>query len=378
MIKRDIENSILERLFKGKVLLIFGPRQVGKTTLIKKIGELSGVPYLYLNGDEPDIRSELKNASSGLLKNLFGKHQLILIDEAQRIENIGLTIKLAFDTLPNVQIIASGSSSFELANVANEPLTGRKIEYHLFPFSITELIEANGLLNEKRLLSQRLIYGSYPDVVNNPGEEIQLLNQLTNSYLYKDLFALDGIKKNSLFENLAKALALQLGQEVSYSELSKLLGVDKNTIEKYLNLMEQAFIIFRLPALNRNVRNEIKKGKKYYFYDNGVRNSILADFNSLELRTDKGSLWENYLISERWKTYSYQALYGHRYFWRTTQQQEIDYIEERDAKMYAFEFKWDSSKKARIPLTFSNAYPNHEFEFVHSDNYLKFLGVEYN
>lgn len=376
MIKRSIETSILARLFKGKVLLIYGARQVGKTTLLKKIAQESGVSYLYLNGDEPDTRAELYNANSSLLRNLFGKNKLILIDEAQRIENIGLTIKLAFDNIPDIQIIATGSSSFELANIANEPLTGRKIEFYMFPFSFGELIESNGMVAEKRLLSQRLIYGSYPDIVNNPGEETQLLNLLTSSYLYKDLFALDGIKKNSLFENLAKALALQLGQEVSYNELSQLLGVDKNTIEKYLNLMEQAFIIFRLPAFNRNVRNEIKKSKKYYFYDNGVRNAIIANFNPIELRNDKGALWENYLISERWKYYTYNALYGHRYFWRTTQQQEIDYIEERDATMYAYEFKWSKQNSVKIPLTFAKAYPDHQFDVITTDNYTRFLGIE--
>lgn len=373
MIKRRLFDIITERLFKNKVILLFGPRQVGKTTLMKSIAEASKIPYLFLNGDDADLREEFKNATSTKIKNYFGTYKLILIDEAQRIENIGLVLKIAFDNIPGIQIIASGSSSFELANQANEPLTGRKFEFHLYPFSYEELAADFGKIEEKRLLNNRLIYGSYPDIVNNPGTEIELLNTLTNSYLYKDLFSLEGLKKSSLFEKLAKALALQLGQEVSYHELGQLLGVDKNTIEKYIDMMEQAFIIFKLPALSRNARNEIKKGKKIYFYDNGIRNAIIGNFNNIELRTDKGALWENYLISERMKLYSYQRMYGFRYFWRTNQQQEIDYIEERDGLMHAYEFKWNNKKSAKIPLTFSKAYPEYRFELIDNTNYTDFI-----
>ena len=373
MIKRRLFEIITERLFKNKVILLFGPRQVGKTTLMKSIAEASKIPYLFLNGDDADLREEFKSATSTKIKNYFGTYKLILIDEAQRIENIGLVLKIAFDNIPGIQIIASGSSSFELANQANEPLTGRKFEFHLYPFSYEELAADFGKIEEKRLLNNRLIYGSYPDIVNNPGTEIELLNTLTNSYLYKDLFSLEGLKKSSLFEKLAKALALQMGQEVSYHELGQLLGVDKNTIEKYIDMMEQAFIIFKLHALSRNARNEIKKGKKIYFYDNGIRNAIIGNFNNIELRTDKGALWENYLISERMKLYSYQRMYGFRYFWRTNQQQEIDYIEERDGLMHAYEFKWNNKKSAKIPLTFSKAYPEYRFELIDNTNYTDFI-----
>ncbi len=375
MIKRTLFETLIQRLFKNKVILIFGPRQVGKTTLMKTIAAESKVPYLFLNADDADLREEFKNATSTKIKNYIGNYKLILIDEAQRIENIGLVLKLAFDNIPGIQIIASGSSSFELANQANEPLTGRKFELHLYPFSFDELANNYGKIEEKRLVHHRLIYGSYPDIVNNPGNEIELLNTLTNSYLYKDLFSLEGIKKSSLFEKLAKALALQLGQEVSYNELAQLLGVDKNTIEKYIDMMEQAFIIFKLPALSRNARNEIKKGKKIYFYDNGIRNAIIGNFNNVELRTDKGALWENYLLAERMKFYSYNRMYGARYFWRTTLQQEIDYIEERDGVMHAYEFKWNSNKSSKIPLSFSKSYPEFSFDVVSQNNYTDFISA---
>lgn len=373
MIKRLIFDHIQQRLFKNKVILLFGPRQVGKTTLLKKIASECSEPFILLNGDEPDIRELFRDASSTVLKNLFGSNKLILIDEAQRIEQIGLKLKLAFDNIPGIQIIATGSSSFELANMANEPLTGRKFEYHLYPFSFEELAAHSNELEEKRLLNERLIYGSYPDVVNNPDNKLEILNTLTNSYLYKDLFLIDGIKKSTLFEKLAKALALQLGQEVSYNELAQLLGVDKNTVEKYIDLMEQAYIIHKLPALSRNVRNELKKGKKIYFYDNGIRNAIIGNFTNIELRTDKGALWENYLISERKKFNEYHNKYGSYYFWRTSQQQEIDYIEEIDGIMHAYEFKWSPSKSGKIPLTFSNSYSPTVYSTINTSNYPEFL-----
>ncbi len=373
MIKRLIFDHIQQRLFKNKVILLFGPRQVGKTTLLKKIASECSEPFILLNGDEPDIRELFRDASSTVLKNLFGSNKLILIDEAQRIEQIGLKLKLAFDNIPGIQIIATGSSSFELANMANEPLTGRKFEYHLYPFSFEELASHNNELEEKRLLNERLIYGSYPDVVNNPDNKVEILNTLTNSYLYKDLFLIDGIKKSTLFEKLAKALALQLGQEVSYNELAQLLGVDKNTVEKYIDLMEQAYIIHKLPTLSRNVRNELKKGKKIYFYDNGIRNAIIGNFTNIELRTDKGALWENYLISERKKCNEYHNKYGSYYFWRTSQQQEIDYIEEIDGIMHTYEFKWSPTKSGRIPLTFANSYPSNSFKTINTSNYPEFL-----
>ena len=373
MIKRAIEEQVKAKLFQGKAILVFGSRQVGKTTLVKKIAAEANVPSRWLNGDEPDVRLALSNTTSTHFKSLIGQAKLVVIDEAQRIENIGLTLKLATDNFPEIQVIATGSSAFELANKINEPLTGRKFEFYLYPFSFAELSQYEGVLEEKRLLENRLIFGTYPEIINQRGNEREMLNLLTDSYLYKDLFAYEGIKKSSLLSKILSALALQMGSEVSYHELSQLVGADKNTVEKYIDLLEQAFVIFRLHAFSRNVRNELKKSKKVYFYDNGVRNAILGNFQALPGRTDVGALWENYLMAERCKVIKYRQLYGGRYFWRTTQQQEIDYLEERDGKIEAFEFKWNQNAKVNFPKTFTEAYPESVVKVIHTGNYDEFL-----
>lgn len=373
MIERSIENQLKARLFKGKAILVFGSRQVGKTTLLRKIIQEQNLPTLWMSGDEPDIRLALTNITSTQLRGLVGQAKIVVIDEAQRIENIGLTIKLATDNFSDIQIIATGSSAFELANKINEPLTGRKFEYFLFPFSFDELSKKHGIIEEKRMLERRLIFGSYPEVVNQVGNEKEILNLLTNSYLYKDLLEYEGIKKSSLLSKILRALALQLGSEVSYNELSQIVGADKNTVEKYIDLLEQAFVLFRLNAFSRNVRNELKKSKKIYFYDNGIRNAIIGNFQLLANRTDVGALWENYLMAERMKVRKYSQVYGETYFWRTTQQQEIDYLEEKDGKIDAFEYKWSSKEKVHFPKTFSEAYPDSSLKLVNPSNYEEFL-----
>ena len=373
MIERSIEKQITKRLFKGKAILVFGSRQVGKTTLLKKIIHEQNMPTLWMSGDEPDIREALTNITSTQFKGLIGQAKMVVIDEAQRIENIGLTIKLVTDNFADIQIIATGSSAFELANKINEPLTGRKFEYYLYPFSFGELSKNNSIIEEKRMLEHRLVYGSYPEVVNQGGNEKEILNLLTNSYLYKDLLEYEGIKKSSLLSKILRALALQLGSEVSYNEISQIVGADKSTIEKYIDLLEQAFVLFRLNAFSRNVRNELKKSKKIYFYDNGIRNAIIGNFQLLGNRTDVGALWENYLMAERMKVRKYNQMYGETYFWRTTQQQEIDYLEEKDGNIDAFEYKWSSKEKVRFPKTFSEAYPNSSLKLVNPSNYEDFL-----
>ncbi len=301
MIPRIIESAILDDLFKRKVIIITGPRQVGKTTLLELLKTENKVKALWLNCDEPDIRLMLEDATSTRLKELIGNNELVFIDEAQRVKNIGITLKLLVDTLKEVQVIATGSSALELANQINEPLTGRKIDYHLFPISTGEMVQHTSNLEEGRLLEQRLIYGYYPEVINHPAQAQRTLLELSNNYLYKDLLSLEAIRKPALLEKIITALALQIGNEVSFSELSQLIGADHKTIEHYIQLLEKCYILFQLTAFSRNLRNEIKKGRKIYFYDNGIRNAIIKNFNPVGLRQDTGALWENYLMSERRK-----------------------------------------------------------------------------
>ena len=372
MIKRTLLTDIQNRLFQGKAILLFGPRQCGKSTLVEQM--LSNKEHLYLNGDDADVREILTNTSAAKLRVRVGHHKIVFIDEAQRVPNIGLTLKLFTDQLKDVQVIATGSSAFELSSKVNEPLTGRKFEFMLYPLCFAEMVAHHGLIQENRLLEQRLIFGYYPEIVTKHGDEKILLKLLAGSYLYKDLLMLEQVKKPMILEKLLKALALQVGSEVSYQELGQTIGSDSKTVEKYIDLLEKTFVIFRLPALNRNVRNEIKKGKKVYFYDCGIRNAIIDNFKLLTSRTDVGALWENYVISERMKFLHYNNLDAKQYFWRTTQQQEIDLIEEHEGSQFkAFEFKWGKHEKVRFPQTFTDNYPNSETAVISPDNLEDFL-----
>lgn len=376
MIKRQLEDTIPRYFFndqRRKAILVFGARQVGKTTLLEGIVQKAGLSHLHLNGDEPDVREQLEKITSSQLKTLFGSHKLIIIDEAQNITNIGLTLKLITDKIRDVQIIATGSSAFELANKFNEPLTGRKFEFHLFPLSFKEMVDHHGLLEEKRMLGHRLVYGYYPEIVTNPGMEGKLLKLLAGSYLYKDLLMLEQINKPVLLEKILAALALQLGSEVSYSEIANMVRADANTVEKYIDMLENTYIVFRLPALSKNVRNEIIKGKKIYFWDNGIRNAIVGNFQPIHSRTDAGALWENYIISERLKNNRYNESDAKSYFWRTTQQQEIDYIEEVNGAYHLFEFKWKEKKGVRFSKTFLRSYEVASQKLVHPGNMEEFV-----
>lgn len=373
MVERLLQKNIENRLKDEKAIILFGPRQVGKSTLMELMENQFEKPIANWNGDQSDIRNILQNPTSDFLKTLIGSAKTLIIDEAQRIENIGIIIKLITDQIKNVKVIATGSSSFDLANKINEPLTGRKWEYQLFPLSFEEMSNHNGFLEERRLLEHRLVFGYYPEIVNNPGDEIERLKNLTESYLYKDVLQWENIQKPEKLEKLLTALALQMGNEVSYNELSQLVGIDNLTVEKYIKLLEQSFIIFRLDGFNRNLRNEIKKGKKIYFYDNGIRNAILNNFNPLNLRDDVGKLWENFLISERMKTNSYHLHHFKTYFWRTHAQQEIDFLEEADGKISAYEFKWNERKKAKIPKNFSETYHPEIEKIITKDNFHEFV-----
>jgi len=373
MIVRILEKTIKNHLDTGKAVVLIGARQVGKTTLLETLANKIGEQVLIINCDEPDMRSWLQDKTSTELKALIGNHRLVIIDEAQRVKNIGITLKLIIDNLKKVQLIVSGSSALELANEINEPLTGRKWEFIMYPLSTQEMIAHHTEVKERRLLQTRLLYGMYPDVINNPGREKEILKNLTDSYLYKDLFSFHAVRKPEAIEKLLQALSLQLGAEVSYNEIADLVKSDPLTVSRYIDLLEKTMVVYRLPSFSRNLRNELKKSRKIYFYDNGIRNAIIANFQPIELRKDTGALWENFLMGERMKFTSYNKIWSNRYFWRTKQKQEIDYIEDRDGMLYAFEFKWNASKKVKPSLTFTKAYPEHEFNLITPDNYLSFI-----
>ena len=372
MIQRLLKKNIENIFFKGKAIILLGARQVGKTTLLKEISANKD-SILWINADNIEDRELFNNPSSVRLKAIIGNKKIVIIDEAQRIEDVGIKLKLITDEIQNIQLIVTGSSAFELSNKINESLTGRKFEYQLFPLSFTELVNFTDLFSEIKMLNHRLIYGSYPDIINNPGNEKEILQQLTNSYLYKDILEWNKIKKSDKLIKLLQAIAFQVGNQVSYHELGQIVGLNSETIESYINLLEQSFVIFRLSSFSRNLRNELKKSRKIYFYDNGVRNALISNYNPIGLRNDIGALWENYLISERLKYTSYNKIYSNKYFWRTHAGQEIDYIEEREGKLFAYEFKWNDKKKVKIPNSFNNAYPNSNFEVLSPSNYESFI-----
>jgi uncharacterized protein len=364
--------------YKGKTILLIGARQVGKTTLLRELIKQINKPSIWLNADEGDILNALNNAitSTELMQIIGPATKLVIIDEAQRIENIGIKLKLLHDTFPGLQVIATGSSAFDLQNSANESMTGRKKVFELFPISYSEIVNHTSYLDAKRTLEHQLVYGHYPAVVSNPGSEKATLTEIINSYLYKDILSIDGIRKSSYVQKLVQALAFQVGSEVNAHELSKTIGnISSTTIENYLDLLEKAYIIFKLPALSRNLRNELKRGKKYYFYDNGIRNAVISNYSQIDLRTDKGALWENFIISERKKMNAYNDNYGNTYFWRTHDQAEIDYIEEIDGTINVYEMKY-KDQKFKIPSSFIGAYPQHIIHpLVSKSNFESFVGL---
>jgi predicted AAA+ superfamily ATPase len=374
MIERILEKQILAKINTNKAIILLGSRQVGKTTLLKSLFENSS-ETIWLNADEPDIQAIFANISSKRFEAIIGNKKMIIIDEAQRIPDIGLKMKLITDQLPSIQLIATGSSAFELSNKLNEPLTGRKWEFKMYPISFQEMVNHHGLLNEIRLLPHRLVYGFYPDVVNHQGNEKEILKQLSDSYLYKDLLMMDQIKKPSALVKLLQALALQIGSQVSYHELAQICGLDGKTVEKYMMLLEQSYIIFRLASFSRNQRNELKKSRKVYFFDNGIRNALIANFEHIENRTDIGALWENYLVSERIKYLAFHQKWVNNWYWRTTEQQEIDYVEEENGQLSAFEFKWNPKAKGSVPSSFRQTYPAATINWIHRENFETFLGV---
>lgn len=374
-LQRTCQGEIVSKLFKGKAILIYGPRQSGKTTLVKQIIEKQSFDPVILNGDDDMDAALFETVTMSRWQQILGNKKCVFIDEGQKIKNIGRGIKLLVDARSDVQVIVTGSSSFELATQTEEPLTGRKYEYHLYPLTFAELSEHFGFLEERKKLELRLIYGSYPEVAMHEDSMKEILKLVSQSYLYKDLFQYEGIRKPQVLEKLLKALALQCGNEVSTNELSALLGVSRTLIDSYLKLLVQAFIIFPLNSYSTNLRNELKKSQKYYFWDNGIRNAVLSDFTPVVQREDTGALWENYLVSERLKKNAYLSSEANPYFWRTADQMEVDFLEVQGKKIEAYEFKWNPDKKSRVSRAFTNRYPEAIVKTITPENYDDFLGI---
>ena len=376
MIKRAIEENIRKALAKNKAVTLMGARQVGKSTLTEALfaGEDN---TLFLNGDEADVRAILKDVTSTRLRSILGRATTVIIDEAQKIENIGNVLKLVTDQMKDIRLVATGSSAFELTEEVNESLSGRKREFKLFPLSFGELVHETNLLTETRLLNQRLLFGSYPEVITSPGEEKEVLKELKDSYLYKDILNIRGIAKQDKLEALLRALAFQIGSQVSYNEIANLICLDSKTVEKYIDILEKCYVIFRLPSFARNLRNELKFDKKIYFWDLGIRNAIIGNFAPVEMRDHRevGHMWENYLMSERMKKLEYERSFASKYFWRTTAKKEIDLIEDLDGAITAYEFKWDPNEAPACPKAFAEAYPDASFTVINPDNYQEFLNT---
>lgn len=372
-VKRKLQQYITDTLFDGQIIILYGARQTGKTSMIKRIVEDTRQAYQWWNADEPDTAELLTAKSSAMLQSMFGEHKLIVIDEAQRIKNIGLTLKLIVDNFPHYQVIATGSSSFDLSNDVNEPLTGRKWEYVMPPFAVEELINHYGVLSEMRTLGHRLVYGMYPGVALKTQRVKPTLKSLMHSYLYKDVLAYEGIRHSSKLNTLLKALALQVGAKISYAEIGQIVELDTKTVEKYIDILEKSFVVFRLHSYSRNLRTELKKSKKIYFWDNGIRNAAIGDFSPIENRTDTGQLWENFVVSERYKYILNNALESDLYFWRTHLQQELDLVEITPQGMQTYEIKWNPKKSPVLSKSFARAYPEASFQVINRENYLNFV-----
>lgn len=376
MIARLLKTTIKSRLFNGKTIILYGARQVGKTTLVKSILEEFGTTGRYLNCEIMSVAASLSEPEPMRLKSYLGNYKLIVLDEAQSIPNIGLIIKVIHDTFPEMQIIATGSSSFDLANKTSEPLTGRSLTYLLHPISAIELVQYSDWITFDSRLDILLRFGSYPDIVlANEETAIENLNELATAYLYKDLLKFEGIRKSAILQKLLKLLALQVGNQISLSELANNLGVNKATVEKYIDLLEQSYVIFRLNSFSRNLRKELSKSFKVYFYDLGIRNSIIQNFTLPQSRSDVGALWENFCISERMKSNHYQGRKINYYFWRTYNKKKIDLVEEREGVITGYEFKYSPTAKFKPPNDFITSYQA-EVHNIHTKNFYKFVALE--
>ncbi len=366
--------NIKKYMVPQKVFIVYGPRRCGKTTLLEHMLEGVKEEYLFVSGEDITVQSYLSSQSIEKLKSFIGKRKLLVIDEAQKIKNIGLNLKLIVDHIDGIKVVASGSSSFDLAKQIGEPLTGRKFTIKMFPLSQMELNGIQTRAETDAFLEQRLIYGAYPEIVLNKddSQKVLYLREIVNSYLYKDILELDGVRHSDKIVRLLQLLAFQVGKEVSFNELGTQLGMSKNTVERYLDLLTKAFVIFKLSGFSRNLRKEITKNSKYYFYDVGIRNALINNFNPMSIRDDVGMLWENYIIVEKIKKQEYLSIPSNNYFWRTYDRKEIDFIEEYGGRLFGYEIKWQK-KKEKIPKEWFEVYKNAEGAVITKDNYLDFI-----
>ncbi len=372
--QRVIEQKISERLQAGKVLILFGARRTGKTFLLKQLIQKSMEPILFLNGEDADVQRNLANRSTLHYRALLGNCRLLIIDEAQKIPNIGAILKLMVDEIEGLKVIATGSSAFDMNRLFGEPLTGRRIALRLFPIAEMEWSTQENIIEQDAKMRERLIFGSYPELINLAGraEKTEYLNDMVSSYLLKDILELEGIRHSGKVFDLLRLVAYQAGSEVSLNELSRQIGLDVKTVDKYLDLLEQVFVIFRVRGFSMNLRKEVVKSPKFYFYDNGIRNAIISNLNPIELRQDVGILWENYMVSERVKYQNYTGMLVNNFFWRTYDQQEIDWVEEREGRLFGYEMKWGKTF-AKTPDAWKLAYPDASFEVIHQNNFKDFV-----
>jgi predicted AAA+ superfamily ATPase len=372
MIKRNVQTILKNDLHKGKALVLLGARQVGKTTLFQELMK-NADSVVWLTGDEIETQRMFENPTITRFAAEFTGVKYLVIDEAQRLQNVGLGLKLITDHLKDIQLLVTGSSAFELSNRLNESLMGRTFEYRLFPLSFGEMAKHHSLREERRLLPYRMIYGYYPNVVTQPADAKKILQNLIQNFLYKDMLLIEGVKKPDKIVKLLQALAYQIGSQVSYNEIGNTIGMSSVSVERYITMLEQCFVIFRLGSFSRNLRNELSKSRKIFFYDNGIRNALIDNFTSVEIRTDVGALWENFLTSERLKFLKNNEISAKSYFWRTKDQQEIDYIEEKDGAISAFEFKWNVKKQPKINPSFQKTYNVEAMQVISPDNVEAFL-----
>lgn len=371
---RDLSNNIINKLQPNKVVIVFGARRVGKTVLVKEILDQVNEPVLTLNGEDINVHDKLAIRSAENYKQILGSYKFLYIDEAQKIPEIGLKLKLMIDEIEGLKVIISGSSSFDIHKDAGEPLTGRKYSFNLFALSENEYNQVENSISKIDKVRERMVFGNYPELLHLPDREdkIDYLNEMVSSYLLKDILVYENIKNSQKIFNLLRLIAFQIGGEVSLQELGNQLGISKNTVEKYLDLLSKVFILYKVEGFSRNLRKEITKNSRWYFLDNGIRNAVIANFNPIESRNDIGALWENYMISERLKYQEYKRLSSNNYFWRTYEQQEVDWVEERDGSMFGYEFKWKEDK-VKIPTQWKAAYPDASFEVINMDNFSEWL-----